>query len=81
MSDVSELLETCRTISFCWSSRADSWIEEMLGCGGNEGSIEEASFDLATEEGRVSGSKRAFKMRLSFVLRLVSGISMAMMDS
>lgn len=76
---VLELLDTCRTISFCWFSRVGSCDEDMLGCGGREASIAAASLDLATDEGSVSGSKSASKMRLSFAVRLVFGASIAML--
>jgi hypothetical protein len=41
----------------------------MLGCGGREVSIAVASFDFATDDGSVSGSKRAFNTRASFAER------------
>lgn len=50
----------------------------MLGCAGSDGSIAAVSFDFATDEGRVSGSKSAFKIRASFADRLVFGTSTAM---
>lgn len=37
-----------------------------MGCDGNVVSTADASFDFATDEGSVSGSKSAFNMRASF---------------
>ena len=74
----SELLDTLRTTSFCCASRVDSCADGMLGCAGNEASIAAVSLDLATDEGSVSGSKSAFKMRASFADRVVLGTSIAM---
>lgn len=53
----------------------------MLGCGGREAFIAAESFDFATDEGSVSGSKRAFRMRASFADRVVLGTSIAIVDS
>lgn len=72
MSDVDD--ETFRTSSFCWVSRMESCNEEMLGCGGNEVSTADAFFDCATDEGRVSGSKSALRILLSFAESEVSGV-------
>jgi hypothetical protein len=66
ISEMLELLEIRRTISFCWASRVDSCDVGMCGCGGNEVSIADASCDFATDEGRVSGSKSALRTRASF---------------
>jgi hypothetical protein len=38
----------------------------MVGWEGSVASMEDVSFDFATEDGSVSGSKSAFKMRASF---------------
>lgn len=69
-----------RTISFCWASSMESWEDGMLGCEGRLESTAEASFERATEEGRVSGSKSAFRMRASFALSVVLGRVTAMME-
>lgn len=53
----------------------------MLGWGGREAFIAAESFDFATDEGSVSGSKRAFRMRASFADRVVLGTSIAIVDS
>jgi hypothetical protein len=37
----------------------------MLGCGGKAESIADASFDFATDDGRVSGSNSALRTRVS----------------
>ena len=52
----------------------------MLGWGGSEAFIAAESFDLATDEGRVSGSKRALRIRASFADKVVLGTSMAILD-
>ena len=52
-----------------------------MGCGGNESSIAVASFDLATDDGSVSGSKSAFRMRASFADNDVLTVSTAMVTS
>lgn len=55
-----------RTMSFCCVSSSDSCESEMVGWEGSVASMADASFDFATEDGSVSGSKSAFKMRASF---------------
>jgi hypothetical protein len=52
----------------------------MLGWGGREVSIAEASFDLATEEGRVSGSKRAPRTRASLADSVEEGDATAIVE-
>lgn len=61
-----ESLDVRRMMPFCCVSRMDSCDEEMVGCGGNVVSMADASFDFATDDGSVSGSKSAFNMRASF---------------
>lgn len=73
-----ELVDMRRTMSFCCASNVDSSEAAMFGCGGNVLSIAEASFDFATDEGRVSGSKRAFRTRASFADSVVGGFEIAM---
>lgn len=80
MVSVFELLETCFTISFCCASSSASWARGMVGWGGSDGSMDALSFERATDDGSVSGSKSASRIRLSFVLRAVLGISIAMVD-
>src|SRR4051812_40048197 len=75
-----ESVETRRTISFCWASRVDNWEAEMFGCGGSAVSIADASFDFATDDGRVSGSNRAFRTRASFADNVEGGAETAMSD-
>jgi hypothetical protein len=41
----------------------------MLGCGGSDVSTADAFLDFATDDGRVSGSKSAFRTRASFAER------------
>lgn len=67
-------------IWFCCVSRVESCAAEMVGCGGNELSTADASFDLATDDGSVSGSKSAFRMRASFADKEVFIVSTAIMD-
>lgn len=55
-----------RTMSFCCVSSSDNCESEMVEWEGSVASMADASFDFATEEGSVSGSKSAFKMRASF---------------
>jgi hypothetical protein len=50
-----------------------------VGWGGSEVSIVEASLERTSEDGRVSGSKRAFRILLSFAVKDVLGVSMAML--
>jgi hypothetical protein len=70
-------LDARRTMSLCSVSRIDSCEEEMVGCGGNEASIDDASLDFATDDGRVSGSKSAFKIRASLADSEVLAVSTA----
>ena len=77
MSGEEELEVMCRTRSFCCASRSASWEGEIVGCEGRESSIAEFDFAAATEDGRVSGSKRAFKILLSLADRLVFGVEIA----
>ena len=66
-------------ISLCWRSSAVSCVFGMLGWAGSDGSIEEdMSFCWPTEEGRVSGSKSALRMRASFADNDVLGRVTAM---
>jgi len=60
-----------RMRSVCWISSVERSDEEMVGCGGSKASIIEALFEAATEEGSVSGSKRAFSILASLAERLV----------
>lgn len=73
-----EFVETRRTMSFCRASRLESSETVMLGWAGSDGSIAAASFDFATDDGRVSGSKSAFRTRASFADRFGGGTEMAM---
>ena len=75
-----ELVETRRTMSFCCASSVDSSEADMFGCGGNVVSIAVASFDFATDDGRVSGSKSAFRTRASLADRVVEGVEIAMVE-
>ena len=61
-----ESLDVRRTMSFCCVSSMDSCDKGMVGCGDNVLSMAEASFDFATDDGSVSGSKSAFNTRASF---------------
>jgi hypothetical protein len=61
-----ESLDVRRMMSFCCASRVDSCDEEMVGCGGSVVSMADASFDFATDDGSVSGSNSAFRIRASF---------------
>lgn len=56
----------------------ESWEAEMFGWGGSDASIDAASFVFATEDGRVSGSKSAFKTRASFADKFGVGTETAM---
>lgn len=80
MSSILELEETRRTMSFCCFSRMDNLEVDMLACGGSDVSITVASFDLATDEGRVSGSKSAFRTRASFAERVDVGDAIAIFE-
>jgi hypothetical protein len=74
-----EVLDMRSMISLCWRSSDVSCVVEMLEWAGSDGSIDdEVSFCWATEEGRVSGSNSALRMRASFADRVVLGIEIAM---
>lgn len=62
-----------RTRSFCRVSSVEICEEGILGCEGKDASIIERSFERDIDEGRVSGSKRAFRIRVSFAERDVLG--------
>lgn len=66
-------------ISVCWVSRLESWEAGMVGWDGREASIGEVDLAAATEDGRVSGSKRAFRIRVSLAERVVFGVEIAML--
>lgn len=51
----------------------------MVGCEGRASSITEFDFAAATEEGRVSGSKRAFRILLSLAESAVFGVEIAIL--
>src|SRR5690349_18453 len=53
-------------MSFCCDSRMDRCDAEMVGSGGKSVFTADASFDFATDEGSVSGSNSAFRIRASF---------------
>lgn len=80
ISVVEELDVMCRTSSFCCASRVASSDDEMVGCEGRESSMTDADFEAATDEGRVSGSKSAFNILLSFEERAVVGIETAILN-
>lgn len=50
----------------------------MVGCGGNAASMADASFNFATDDGSVSGSKSAFSIRASLADSDVLIVSTAM---
>ena len=52
----------------------------MLGWGGRDGLMAVASFDFATEDGRVSGSKSALRTRASFAERVGGGDAIAIVQ-
>ena len=52
----------------------------MLGCGWSDASIAVASCDFATDDGRVSGSKRVFSTRASFAESVVGEVETAIMS-
>ena len=56
----------------------ESCEEEIVGSAGSVVSIADASFDFATDDGSVSGSKSAFNMRASFADNDVLIVSTAM---
>ena len=64
--------------SSCWASRVAICWDGIVGCAGRDWSIRDVSLDLATEEGRVSGSKRALRIRTSLVESVVFGSWTAM---
>ena len=74
---VLESLDARRIMSFCCVSKIESCDDEMAGCGGNVVSMAAASFDFATDDGSVSGSKSAFRMRASFADNEVLIVSIA----
>jgi hypothetical protein len=52
----------------------------MFGCAGREASTADASFDFATDEGRVSGSKSALRTRASLADRTEDEAETASID-
>src|SRR5690242_14617856 len=64
-------------MSFCFVSRIDRCDAEIVGSGGKVVSTADASFDFATDEGSVSGSNSAFRIRASFADSDVLIVSMA----
>lgn len=80
MSSMLEPDATRCTISICRFSRVDNLEADMLACGGSDASTVVESFDFATDEGSVSGSKSAFKTRASFAERVDFGAAIAMVE-
>jgi hypothetical protein len=79
ISEVLEVFDMRPMISLCCRSSDVSCEVEMLGWAGSDGSIDdEVSFCWATEEGSVSGSNNALRMRASFADKVVLGMEIVM---